>query len=125
MSDELQYLHRKVDDIESNMAQKSDIVLMSSRLDGIDALATELSKNTKAVTDIFIQNAKDEEARKHQMKDIERALISSSKNSVDIQTLKEIAAADKPRKELATWALRCVIGFVVAGILSAAFVASK
>lgn len=125
MSNELSYLQRKVDDIESNMASKSDIMIMSSRLDGIDALAVELSKNTKAVTDILQQNARDEEARKHQIKEIERAIATADKNTADIQTLKEIAAADKPVKSLITWAARIAIGFVITAILTAAFVATK
>lgn len=100
MENRLRSLEITVDSIKSDMPLKSDIAAIGQKVDGIEKLAEEVAKNNGLVTQILIQNAKNEEKQANQDKHNELVDSTLDAYGKDIQKQKEIEAANKPIREL-------------------------
>ncbi|MDB4277807.1 hypothetical protein N9895_02080 [Gammaproteobacteria bacterium] len=127
MSDDLDYIHRKIDDIETNMATKSDIAHVSLRVDGFGEIADEIRNNSKvvanAVTDMMQQLAVNEEASKHKEKELERVAAIAEGAAKGVAEWRLVAAADKPFKDARSWAVKVMVGVATGAAITAMAVA--
>jgi len=122
---EIRLLEQRVASIETNMSTKSDIGVLNGKIDsqaeGFKAIKELAEKIDRLVT----QNAKREENDRHIEKGMERINMRIEALEKSDHETRVYIAADKPYKDMRSVAMKAVIGFIVAGILAAAFTLSR
>lgn len=116
MNNDLQYIHKKIESIESNMATKSDISHFENRMSAIDNLAEKLDNFTQTVNKLIIQSERREESDKHRDKEVERAIKLSIDNQKDIQLIKQKDAEKAPYYKMMERGLLALASALAVGV---------
>lgn len=121
----IKLLEQRVASIENNMSSKSDIAVVSSKVDELKDSFSSVDRLADKVGDMVTQIAKKEETDKHLIKELEKQSVDIESLKKENQTFKEYVAADKPYKDIRGWIVKGVVTFIVGGILAAVFVVTK
>jgi hypothetical protein len=121
----IKLLEQRVTNIESNMSTKSDIKLVSQKIDTVVEGFGAVDRLAEKVGDMVTQIAKKEETDKHLQAAQEKLEKTVKDHDTELQKIKEYIAADKPYRETRGWIVKGVITFIVAGVLGTVFVVTK
>lgn len=121
VNNDFEYVHKKIESIESNMATKSDISHFENMMSATDNLAKKLDDFTQTVNKLIIQNERREESDKHRDKEVERAIKLSIENQKDIQLIKQKDAEKAPYYRGMERAMLAVITVAAVGIAGLVF----
>ena len=118
-------LERRLSSVETNMAKQSDISVITSQMSALQKTHEAIERLTDKIDALITRDAKREESDKHVEQAMARLFSRGETTEERLQRVEIYIAADKPFKDLRSAALKWVLGFVVAGILAAAFTVSK
>lgn len=121
----IKLLEQRVASIENNMSSKSDIAVVSLKVDELKDSFSSVDRLADKVGEMVTQIAKKEETDKHLAKEIERQSADIEILKKENQNFREYFAADKPYKEVRGLILKGIVTFIVVGILGAAFIVNK
>lgn len=121
----IQLLDQRVTSIENNMPSKSDIAIVTQKVDELKSGFSAVEKLADKIDKLITQSAKRDETDKHLQLSVDRLYADNKSLKDDNIKFKEYIAADAPYKDMRGWVIKGVISFIVLGILSAAFMASK
>lgn len=124
-STSIKLLEHKLSSLESNMAKQSDVAVLAERINDISTLASDIRGLTKELHALVSEYKADKQNAVHKEKrDAKQDQdIDALKN--DVSEIRQYIAADKPFRDLRSLMIKSVVGFLMLGILAAAFTVSR
>ncbi len=125
MTESISDINRRIDSMHNNMALKSDVSQVQSQVNNFEVCLAKVDRLIDTVENLVIIAERREEGDKHREKDAERTANLIIELQKDNRYFRDYIASEKPINDARTWVFRGVISFIVLGVLTAAFVATK
>ena len=116
MENDLSYIHKKIESIESNMATKSDMSHFESRMSSVDNLADKLDRYAEAVNKLIVQSERRVESDKHRDKELERVRKLATETQLEVQLLKQKDAEKAPYYKMMERGLMALASALAVGV---------